>query len=78
MSNELNLNANDGMSFDKSHVEDRKKVLEKISEITGFNYVTNDNLKYGFYIGALSGRPVADYGANQVQNEITIKNLSNE
>ncbi len=60
-----NLNSGDGMSVDKSTIQDRREALEMLQE-----HVSEDCVKYGFYIGKISGQPVADYGNCMVENEI--------
>ena len=66
----ITLNPGDGMSATKSTPEQRKTVLEILNEIT------DDRVKYGFYIGTISRSPVADYGGNNVKNEINENNLA--
>lgn len=64
------LKPGDGMSAEKSTIQERGQVLDKIQD-----EISQDCLKYGFYIGGYWQEPIADYQGDGVKREITLKDI---
>ncbi|MES2287287.1 MAG: hypothetical protein V4547_16465 [Bacteroidota bacterium] len=68
----MTFQVGDGMTAGSSQPEERQEVLMAL-----YGEASPDAIKYGFYIGELSEKPVADYEGKMCQKDIPFMEFKN-
>lgn len=69
----MEIRKSDGMTVGNSSKEERREVIMKLE-----GEVSEDAVTYGFYIGELSGKVVADYSGEMCKREINFMEFKNQ